>query len=151
MEYNIFDSIPDTNILNEILNLHVAIFGDSDDLITKMSSKSKLLIITARDGERVVGYKMGYEITNDKFYSWLGGVNLLYRNQGIAASLMEMQHRYLKNSGYNIVQTKTMNKWRGMLILNIKNGFDIIETYTDENGLHKIVLEKNLQTFMEEE
>lgn len=61
-----------------------------------MSSKSKLLIITARDGERVVGYKMGYEITNDKFYSWLGGVNLLYRNQGIAASLMEMQHRYLK-------------------------------------------------------
>lgn len=44
-----------------------------------------------------------------------------------------------------------MNKWRGMLILNIKNGFDIIETYTDENGLHKIVLEKNLQTFMEEE
>ncbi|WP_404427926.1 GNAT family N-acetyltransferase [Ureibacillus chungkukjangi] len=151
MEYNIFESIPDKNILNEILNLHGAIFGYSDDLINKMSSKSKLLIITARDGERVVGYKMGYEITNDKFYSWLGGVNPLYRNQGIAASLMEMQHRYLKNSGYYIVQTKTMNKWRGMLILNIKNGFEIIETYTDENGLHKIVLEKNLQTFMEEE
>ena len=31
-----------------------------------------------------------------------------------------------------------------MLILNIKNGFDVIDTYTDKKGLHKIILEKNL-------
>jgi hypothetical protein len=57
---------------------------------------------------------------------------------------MEQQHQYLKENGYHIVQTKTMNKWRSMLILNIKSGFDIIETYTNDKGVHKIILEKNL-------
>ncbi|WP_342772619.1 hypothetical protein [Oceanobacillus piezotolerans] len=65
-----------------------------------------------------------------------------YREKGVASKLMEKQHQYLKKEGYKIVQTKTMNKWRGMLILNIKHGFDIIGTYTDEKGLHKIILEK---------
>jgi hypothetical protein len=37
-----------------------------------------------------------------------------------------------------------MNKWRSMLILNIKCGFDVIDTYTDENGRNKIILEKKL-------
>lgn len=58
---------------------------------------------------------------------------------------MEKQHQYLRDNGYNVVQTKTMNKWRNMLILNIKSGFDIIDTYTDEKGQFKIVLEKNLR------
>ena len=58
--------------------------------------------------------------------------------------LMEMQHQYLKENGYGVVQTKTMNKWCNMLVLNIKNGFDVIDTYTNDKGLHKIVLEKKL-------
>jgi len=63
---------------------------------------------------------------------------------GVASELMEKQHNYLIEKGYTIVQTKTMNKWRSMLILNIKSGFDVIDTYTDENGRHKIILEKIL-------
>lgn len=59
---------------------------------------------------------------------------------------MEKQHQYLKENFYKVVQTKTMNRWRNMLLLNIKNGFDIDETYTDDNGLHKIILEKRLVT-----
>ncbi|MDQ0225912.1 hypothetical protein J2S02_002256 [Metabacillus niabensis] len=57
---------------------------------------------------------------------------------------MEMQHQWIKENGYSYVQTKTMNKWRSMLILNIKNGFDVIDTYIDKKGLQKIVLEKRL-------
>ncbi len=56
---------------------------------------------------------------------------------------MEMQHQWIKENGYSYVQTKTMNKWRSMLILNIKNGFDVIDTYIDKKGLQKIVLEKD--------
>lgn len=67
-----------------------------------------------------------------------------YRKRGIASELMKKQHQYLKESGYSVVQTKTMNKWRSMLVLNIKNGFDVIDTYIDEKGLHKIILEKKL-------
>lgn len=143
-DFIIMNSIPDADVLNGILKLHKGIFGTSDDLINKMLSKPQLLVITAMDGNKVIGYKIGYAIDCNKFYSWLGGVDMEYRKHGIASKLMEKQHQYLKDIGYEVVQTKTMNKWRSMLVLNIKNGFDVIDTYTDEKGLHKIVLEKSL-------
>ncbi|MCP8616188.1 GNAT family N-acetyltransferase [Salirhabdus salicampi] len=144
MDYTIFNSIPNPVVLEGILELHKDIFGTSDDLINKMKSKPNLLVITAKDNKKVIGYKIGYEIDRNKFYSWLGGVDTNYRKYGVASMLMKKQHQYLKDKGYNVVQTKTMNKWRSMLVLNIKNGFDVIDTYIDEKGLHKIVLEKNL-------
>ena len=142
--YTVYNSIPDADVLNGILELHRDIFGTSDDLINKMASKPQLLVITAMNGKKVIGYKIGYELNCYKFYSWLGGVETNFRKYGIASKLMEIQHQYLKENGYKVVQTKTMNKWRNMLVLNIKNGFDVINTYTNEKGLHKIVLEKNL-------
>ncbi|MFE8699737.1 GNAT family N-acetyltransferase [Cytobacillus sp. FJAT-54145] len=144
IDYFIFNSMPESDVLNEILEIHKGIFGTSDDLINKMASKSQLLVVVAMNGPKVIGYKMGYELNNTRFYSWLGAVDVNYRKRGIASGLMEKQHQYLKKHGYSVVQTKTMNKWRNMLVLNIKNGFDVINTYTDEKGLHKIVLEKKL-------
>lgn len=146
MKLNIFYSMPGDDILKGILRLHRNIFGHSEDLVSKMKSKPHLLVQTAMAEERVIGYKMGYRLDNDTFYSWLGGVDPEYRENGIGSMLMEKQHGYLTEMGFKMVRTKTMNKWRGMLILNIKHGFDVIETYTDEKGLHKIVLEKRLQT-----
>jgi predicted GNAT family acetyltransferase len=143
-DYFIFNSIPDDDVLDGIIELHKVIFGTTDDLNNKMENKPKLLVITAMNGKKVIGYKIGYELDNSKFYSWLGGVDTNYRKHGIASKLMEKQHQYLKEIGYSVVQTKTMNKWRNMLALNIKNGFDVIDTYTDEKGLHKIILEKKL-------
>lgn len=144
IDYLIFNSMPESDVLDGIIELHKFIFGTSDDLINKMASKPQLLVVTAMTGTKVIGYKIGYDLNNNKFYSWLGGVDANYRKHGIASGLMEKQHQYLKENGYSVVQTKTMNKWRNMLVLNIKNGFDVIDTYTDEKGLHKIVLEKKL-------
>lgn len=144
LDYLVLDTIPDAGLLDGILDLHKAIFGASDDLADKMKEKPNLLIHLALDGEKVAGYKIGYELNPQKFYSWLGGVDVAYRNHGIASTLMEKQHQEVVKRGYQVVQTKTMNRWRNMLILNIKSGFDVIETYTDEKGRHKIILEKNL-------
>ena len=143
-DYLIFNSIPNEDVLKGIKELHKLIFSTYDNFDNKILSKTKLLVIVAKDGKKVIGYKIGYEIDKNTFYSWLGGVNPDYRGQGIASTLMEKQHQYLKEKRYKLVQTKTMNRWRNMLVLNIKNGFDIIDTYTDEEGLHKIILEKKL-------
>jgi predicted GNAT family acetyltransferase len=143
-KYCLYNVIPEADVLEGILTLHQAIFGPSDDLVTKMASKPQLLVMTAIEGNKIIGYKIGYKMDENTFYSWLGGVDTNYRKHGIASMLMKKQHDYLKEKGYKVVQTKTMNKWRSMLILNIKNGFDVIHTYVDEKGLHKIVLEKNL-------
>ncbi|MEI3604824.1 GNAT family N-acetyltransferase [Pseudogracilibacillus sp. SE30717A] len=145
IKYLVYDTIPNNKLLNGIINLYSDVFGGNDkELLIKMKNKPKLLFNIALYDQKVVGFKIGYELDNNKFYSWLGGVHPDYRKHGIALTLMEKQHEYLRGNGYKVVQTKTMNKWRNMLILNIKNGFDVIETYTDDNGLQKIVLEKTL-------
>lgn len=141
--YQIIENMPDSIIISEILLLHEKIF-QSKSLLEDIEKKHSLLFVLAMIGKQVVGYKIGYELNTKKFYSWLGGVDENYRNYGIATKLMAIQHRYLVQKGYKVVQTKTKNKWRGMLILNIKNGFDIIGTYTDVYGEPKIILEKNL-------
>lgn len=145
-EYFHFKSIPDTEILDGIIQLHNNIFGDSDDLAGRMKEKHKLQIDVALVGKKVVGYKIGYALNREQFYSWLGGVDTEYRNQGIASKLMEQQHKHLNEIGYKAVQTQTKNKWRSMLVLNIKSGFDIIGTYTDNEGEPKIILEKKLSS-----
>jgi len=138
------DGFPDAELLNKVLNLHENIFKDSDTLISKAENKSKIVFTVALEDEEVIGYKIGYELESDGFYSWLGGVDKNHRNKGVASKLMNQQHLYLKEKGYKIVQTKTKNKWRSMLVLNIKNGFDVIGTYTDREGESKIILEKSL-------
>ncbi|MEI4803690.1 GNAT family N-acetyltransferase [Bacillus sp. FJAT-51639] len=139
-----FNEIPDNKILDRIVKLHTSIFGHANDLITQMKKKPQLRIDAVLDGQKVIAYKIGYALSHEKFYSWLGGVDPDYRNHGVASKLMERQHRFLKEQEYKTVQTKTKNKWRNMLILNIKNGFDVIGTYTDNKGEPKIILEKRL-------
>ncbi|WP_244668233.1 GNAT family N-acetyltransferase [Bacillus sp. NTK074B] len=144
IHYYQFRSLPEDHTMNGMGTLHGSIFETSNDLITEMANKPEILIDIAMDDSRVIGYKIGYQLDTHTFYSWLGGVDPNYRKQGIAAELMKQQHQTLKELGFKVVQTKTMNKWRSMLILNIKNGFDVIDTYTNEKGLHKIILEKKL-------
>ena len=144
LNFKQFLEIPEHEIIDGILELHESIFKDSKTLVGKIKSKQKVLINVALDQSTVVGYKIGYELDPHKYYSWYGAVHEKYRGKGIASRLLEQQHRFLVESGYEIVQTKTRNNWRGMLILNIKNGFDVLETFTDDEGIHRIVLEKKL-------
>lgn len=144
IDYVDFNKIPNDEILQGILELHTAIFGRPDDLIGRMREKPKLRIDLALADEKVVGYKIGYKQNRDQLYSWLGGVDSAFRNQGIASVLMERQHRYAEEAGYHTIRTETKNKWRSMLLLNIKSGFNIIGTYTDNSGEPKIILEKPL-------
>ncbi|MDN7225876.1 GNAT family N-acetyltransferase [Planococcus sp. N064] len=130
--------------MNGVTELHESIFGGSDDLAGRMRGKKSLRMDVARHNKRIVGYKIGYALNPEQFYSWLGGVDKAYRNYGIASCLMDRQHQYAKNSGFQVIQTKTKNKWRSMLLLNIKNGFDVAGTYTDQDGEIKIILEKSL-------
>jgi len=144
LNFKQFLEIPEHEIIDGILELHESVFKDSKTLVGKIKSKQKVLINVALDQSTVVGYKIGYELDPYKYYSWYGAVHEKYRGQGIASRLLEQQHRFLVESGYEIVQTKTRNHWRGMLILNIKNGFDVLETFTDDEGIHRIILEKKL-------
>jgi len=144
MEIVNIEGLPDTSLLEQLLTVHDRIFKDAEMLVNKIRNKPKVIFTIGLEEGNIVGYKIGYELKKDTFYSWLGGVDKNHRNKGIASSLMKEQHLYVKEKGYKTIQTKTKNKWRHMLILNIKNGFDVIGTYTDDEGETKIILKKSL-------
>lgn len=55
---------------------------------------------------------------------------------------MKKQHEWCQMNGYSKVQTKTQNRFREMLLLNIRFGFDIIGYHMSNEGGPKIILEK---------
>ncbi|GKW46446.1 GNAT family N-acetyltransferase [Planococcus sp. NCCP-2050] len=134
----------DPVLLEGILRLHHSIFGESALLEEQMKEKMKLRIEIALQENEVLGYKMGYELKKETFYSWLGGVDSRWRGKGIASELMDRQHHYARASSYKTIETRTKNKWRNMLLLNIKNGFDIVGIYATADRDVKIILEKKL-------
>ncbi|GAK04605.1 hypothetical protein JCM19037_3037 [Geomicrobium sp. JCM 19037] len=125
-----------------VLELHEQIFGDC--LQDRLSKKPATITTVATIGDRVVGYKIGYPQNDRTFYSWLGGVDKRSRGQGIGKQLMKAQHEYVKQHKYTTVETKTMNKWQGMLILNIQSGFMIYGTHLNQEGEVMIMLRKQL-------
>lgn len=147
MEYKIFTSV-DSNAFwyQSMCELHRSIFTTqtAESIQEELIWRKGYVIILAFDKEKVVGYKIGYEERQGIFYSWLGGVYPEYQRKGIATGLLRMQHDWCKEQGYSLVRTQTKNRWRNMLILNIREGFDIVGTYTDDRGEPKIMLEKQL-------
>lgn len=129
-------------INEELSNIHNLIFNAKVDLDEKLIGKESVLTLIAYQDYAIIGYKISYEKDEGTFYSWLGGVKNEYRKQGIAQKLMDKQIAIVKSKGYQKVQTKTYNKWKSMLILNIKNDFQIVDCFKDSNNLEAIILEK---------
>lgn len=138
-----YNSLPELEN-KELSKLHNEIFDTNENLNDKFLSKNKIIILVAYKEKAIVGYKIGYEMDSSTFYSWLGGVEKNNRNHGIAQKLMDKQVSILKSKRYEKIQTKSFNKWKSMLILNIKNDFQIRNCYPDNNDL-AIILEKDIK------
>lgn len=135
--------LPNVEYIKAIQKLHIEVFNGSVLTIEEFQEKPNLLCCIALDGDEVAGFKLGYEKEKGVFYSWLGGVGEKYRGQGIASKLMNLQHQTVQKLGYKKIRTIGRNYRRAMLILNIKAGFNIIETYVSKSGIRKIIMEKS--------
>lgn len=144
--YTEIELLPKPDVFSKIESLYGEIFTTIDHAkFGKRVNESKALFtIIAYDNHRMIGFKMGYAIDDKIFYSWIGGVLPEYRQHRVAQALLEKQHAWCKQQGFQTIRTKTMNRWIPMLILNLKNGFEITNTYTDDKGELKIVLEKRI-------
>ncbi|MCB0384710.1 MAG: GNAT family N-acetyltransferase [Bdellovibrionales bacterium] len=110
----------------------------------EIMTKHRPTLFVALSENEVVGFKLGYERKPGHYYSWMGGVDPDHRGRGIARALMEAQHSWLKSGGYKGLRTHTKNQWQEMIILNLKCGFQIIGTFTDDEGDTKVIMEKTL-------
>lgn len=145
IDYRLHASALGETVISEIWGVLKVCFdpGPSVNFAARVGEKRKPMALTARDGDRVVGFKLGYERTREEFYSWLGGVLPDYRRRGIAAELLKRQHAWCVDTGYPTVTTEVVNRNVAMLKLNLDHGFMIVGTRADDNGL-KVLLSKQL-------
>lgn len=131
--------------LAQALALHRQILGplSARRFRDRLRGQRGRLLLVALVDDRVVGYKFGYQDRPGRFYSWLGGVHPDFRRQGVASALMRHQHRLLRRAGYREVRCHTRNRFRGMLILSLLHGFEIIGTVAGAGEL-RLILRKLL-------
>jgi len=145
LEIEAFADLEESHI-DRISKLAEYIFSDWDfnDFKTKLKSHTGIYLLIAKIENQEVGFKLGYEKDNTTFYSWLGGVLPEFRGLGVASDLMVFQQEGCIKKGYKLIQTKTKNKFKEMLLLNIKSGFQIIGFEEVAGGESKIILEKKV-------
>jgi len=144
--YQTIERIPSQAVLTELLDLYNTLFEDAklDFFKERVQTKDDLVIILSYDVKTLVGFKLGYRYNENTFYSWVGGVLPEYRQKGIAKKLMQLQHDCALKKGYEKVRTKSMNRFKPMMCLNLKSGFDIVKVYTNDSQQTKIIFEKKL-------
>lgn len=83
------------------------------------------LALLAYQDDGIAGYKIGYAETESRFYSWVGGVHPDFRGRGLARQLLRRQEDWCRTMGYRSLCVKSENRFRGMLIFLLKEGYDI--------------------------
>lgn len=145
-QYQLIKGIPNKEELKHLLSLYTSIFEDAktDFFKKRLNEKENVLSIIAFHKQKPIGFKIGYHYNKATFYSWVGGILPAYRKQGIAKELAKLQENWAKQQGYTKLRTKSMNNFKPMMILNLKNGFNIKQIYTNDSGQTKIVFEKGI-------
>ena len=85
----------------------------------------KALILVAENQGVLVGVKIGYQLSEDCFYSWLGGVAPAGRRGGVAQALLEAQEAWVMEQGYQALRVKSRNRFPAMLRLLLRNGYQV--------------------------
>ncbi|WP_336981369.1 MULTISPECIES: GNAT family N-acetyltransferase [unclassified Cedecea] len=135
--------------LEEILALYHRLpeFDDCKsvaDLQTRLATNQTSQLIACVNGVPA-GFKLGYALGETAFYSWLGGVLPEFRRDGVAQALLVEQEKWAMEQGFCTLTVKTRNKFCGMLMMLLKNGYQLIEIEpkgdTDD---YRLLLRKSL-------
>lgn len=131
----------------DFFNLYRTLYGDIDELRFKerLYRHANPLVLLAFSEERLVGFKIGYEAEPYRFYSWAGGVHPDYQKYGIGRKLMDTQLEWVEDQGFHSIRTKARNTNKGVIILNLLCGYDIMGAYTEDNE-PRIMMEKQLNS-----
>ena len=145
ISYRAFEGQPETQVIDWIAEINQELFGfneTSEHLSTFFQSQTRVFICLAFDEERVVGFKIGVEDAPRSFESWRGGVVDTARRQGIATELLQLQHNWCELHGFRVIKTTTNNSNIPMLILNLRNGFQVVGSFVNQNKRLQLLLEK---------
>ena len=106
-----------------------------ESLAERIGDKKYLLLIAEKAGA-ILGFKIGYELDNSTFYSWLGGVVAGARNEGVAQTLLEAQEEWVSEQGYKTLKVKSRNQFPAMLRLLLRNDY-LIENIDEKANIRE--------------
>ncbi|OFZ31816.1 MAG: hypothetical protein A2622_03980 [Bdellovibrionales bacterium RIFCSPHIGHO2_01_FULL_40_29] len=133
--------------MDVVRSICLDVFGEFDQLkIENRLGGKKLFLQVAYDQEIPVGFKLGYALENEVFYSWIGGVAPDYQDLGVATLFIKRQHEWCLQNGFKSIQTKSMNQFPRMISLNLNSGFKITGTEVGADEEVKILFEKSLES-----
>ena len=142
--------IADDALLPEAVDIYNEVFRPKQDMAyfkRRLLGRYNTLVLIARVNERPVGMWVGYEDRPGLFTHWIGAVHPDFRRSGIARQLMEAQHSWAAEHGYEAVHGEANNRQREWLQLAISAGFDITGVrYDGDQAENTIVLERSLTT-----
>lgn len=146
LSFKVIEGHPSKELLENILDIYQDIFDDYklDFFKKRIYQKEGLIIALCYNDTQLIGFKIGYYYKSDTLYSWVGGVIPSFRKKGVAQQLLTLQHTKAKEKGYAKIRTKSMNKFKPMILLNLKNGFDIDNVYINDSNQKKIIFIKEL-------
>jgi len=134
--FDYIDSIHNDELLEELVNLSRSLFKNKPnyDYFSALKHKPALILLARNSDNTLIAFKIGYQYSDDVFYSWIGGVHPKFRTHGIAQYLINIQHEWCINHQYRLIRTKTLVNNSIMYALNVKNGFSVIGN--DLSGKH---------------
>ncbi len=133
--------------LEKLKHIIKDVFGEWDPkwFLGRMEQYSRTCLVYCSNSEnKIIGFKVGYATSPEVFYSFIGGVSPQFRQNGIAKQMSKMQEDWCRESGFTKLTTKSMNRFKSMMIFNLKNEFDIVGTKLDTSGKVKVLFEKVL-------
>lgn len=131
------------SLIDELHALAIIALGSIDraELAWRLRELPRSTVLVARATE-LVGFKIGYAVGSDRYYSWLGAVHPGWRRQSIALALLERQHGWLREQGFKTVETAANPSNVAMLSLNFRGGFRIVGNYWREDDLRVLLAKK---------
>jgi GNAT superfamily N-acetyltransferase len=124
IQYSLAAAPFDPSLLDAVSRLGAMLFErPTRDLQWRLERMPAASVACAYVDETLVGFKAGYAMSRSKYYSWLGGVHPDHRRQGIASALMVLQHRWVREQGFDSIETATDQGNRAMAQVNLHCGF----------------------------
>ncbi len=145
-KYQTIEGIPSEDVLEQLHAVCYSIFDyhNEETFDQRLSEKAMPCTILCYKESELIGFKLGYQLDPNTFYSWMGGVKPAFRERGIAKKLADMQLQWAKARGFIKIRTKSKNQFKPMMIFNLKQGFDIVGTEPGYQDQVKIIFEKTL-------
>ena len=149
IEYRCLEGPPSAKVIDWITDINQEVFSfdeTAESLTSFFQSHRNILICSAFQNGRPIGFKIGFEESPSSFESWRGGIVDSARRQGIARELMRMQHCWCQENNFKIIKTTTNGNNVPMLILNLQSGFEIVGSFMNRHQRLKLLQEKRLVT-----